>query len=136
MQTPSVPTGISLELITSEKHQKSPTLKPGDSVQSILRFELREEGSHTLVVQIAYTETQLAADGQPTSGKVRTFRKLYQFVAQQMIGVRTKAAPVPSGGARPKYVLEAQLENLGDSALSLEVCSLKSRANERRSKTD
>lgn len=122
MQTPSVPTGIALDLTSSSTDRDSGSkMELGESVQSILRFELREEGSHTLVVQVAYTETQMAGEGQPTSGRVRTFRKLYQFVAQQMISVRTKAAAVQSLGGTPRYALEAQLENLGDSVLSLEV---------------
>ncbi|OAG07598.1 uncharacterized protein CC84DRAFT_1118043 [Paraphaeosphaeria sporulosa] len=129
MQTPSVPGGTSLELFGHERSEEGEDPKgsdgdisPGASLQKILRFELKEEGNHVLAVTVTYTETALAGEGRPapTGGKVRTFRKLYQFVAQQLLSVRTKAGEVAPG----RHLLEAQLENMGEGAVSLEDVSV------------
>lgn len=120
MQTPSDPTGSPLDLtgIAEEATDTSPG--PGESLQRILRFELKEEGNHVLAVTVTYTETALG-EGKAASGRVRTFRKLYQFVAQQLLSVRTKAGEIsPKGGSR-RYLLEAQLENMGEAGVCLEV---------------
>lgn len=122
MQTPSTPSGLPLELtgsIDEEKEHWSPG--PGESLQKILRFELKEEGNHVLAVTVTYTETTLAEEGKAASGRPRTFRKLYQFVAQQLLSVRTKTGQLAGKDGLAKYVLEAQLENMGDAAVSLEV---------------
>ncbi|KAI9706297.1 MAG: hypothetical protein M1820_004872 [Bogoriella megaspora] len=102
-------------------------LPPGASVQRIVRFDLREEGNHVLAVTVTYSETLAPAEGGSGEGqtRVRTFRKLYQFVAQQLIGVRTKAGSL--GRKDGNWVLEAQLENLGDGAVSLEAVNLNSK---------
>lgn len=75
----------------------------------------------------------MGTDYQASSGRVRTFRKLYQFVAQPCLSVRTKASELPSVEVENKslgpygrtkllrYALEAQLENVGDSAVVLKV---------------
>lgn len=108
-------------------------LGTGESLQKILRFELKEEGSHTLAVTVTYTETQLggaeaqAQGNRATGGRVRTFRKLYQFTAQQLLSVRTKTGELAHHAASDgknsgRYVIEAQLENMGEGNLSLEVC--------------
>jgi hypothetical protein len=86
------------------------------SLQKIVSFDLKEEGSHVLAVTVTYTEmTQ-------TSGKVRTFRKLYQFSCKSCMVVRTKTGVLPpSGSSRGrKWALEAQLENTGEEAITLE----------------
>ena len=71
-------------------------------------------------MKVTYTETALG-EGKAASGRVRTFRKLYQFVAQQLLSVRTKAGEIsPKGGSR-RYLLEAQLENMGEAGVCLEV---------------
>ena len=121
MQTPSTPTGAPLDLASAEGEAGdgiSPG--PGESLQKILRFELKEEGNHVLAVTVTYTETALKGEGMAASGRVKTFRKLYQFVAQQLLSVRTKAGELGEG----KFLLEAQLENMGETALSFEVCGL------------
>lgn len=124
MQTPSTPSGAPLELASPEggnEAQGSPG--PGESLQRILRFELKEEGNHVLAVTVTYTETVLAEDGKAASGgRVRTFRKLYQFVAQQLLSVRTKAGELVEQDELARCLLEAQLENMGESAVALEVC--------------
>ncbi|KAL1612405.1 hypothetical protein SLS60_000631 [Paraconiothyrium brasiliense] len=126
MQTPSVPNGTSLELFGHDRNDRPLTknyaedIGPGLSLQKILRFELKEEGNHVLAVTVTYTETALAGEGRPTGGKVRTFRKLYQFVAQQLLSVRTKAGELAPG----RHLLEAQLENMGEGAVSLEDVSV------------
>jgi hypothetical protein len=93
---------------------------PGESLQRILRFELKEEGNHVLAVTVTYTETALG-EGKASGGRVRTFRKLYQFVAQQLLSVRTKAGDLSQKDGMSRYLLEAQLENMGEAAVSLEV---------------
>ncbi|KAF2272715.1 uncharacterized protein EI97DRAFT_385026 [Westerdykella ornata] len=131
MQTPSTPQGAPLELAgdegKDEGEEKSPA--PGESLQKILRFELKEEGNHVLAVTVTYTENTFVAgeDGSMTAsgGRVRQFRKLYQFVAQQLLSVRTKTGVVGSAGRETKdgdlkVLLEAQLENMGEGPLSLE----------------
>ncbi|KAH7061344.1 hypothetical protein B0J12DRAFT_565556 [Macrophomina phaseolina] len=121
MQTPSTPSGIPLELEPKDGPETvQGTVGPGQSVQKILTFDLKEEGSHTLAVTVTYTETQMAGEGKAAGGRVRTFRKLYQFVAQQLISVKTKTSELTTKGGPSKFVLEAQLENLGEGSLSLE----------------
>ncbi|KAF1976092.1 hypothetical protein BU23DRAFT_597388 [Bimuria novae-zelandiae CBS 107.79] len=121
MQTPSVPGGTPLELSSpsssSSDDKDGADISPGESLQKILRYELKEEGNHVLAVTVTYTETSLAGEsGRPTGGKVRTFRKLYQFVAQQLLSIRTKAGLV----GETSYLLEAQLENMGEGPVCLE----------------
>ncbi|KAF2142534.1 uncharacterized protein K452DRAFT_358297 [Aplosporella prunicola CBS 121167] len=121
MQTPSQPDGVPLQLSPDDQNQdRQPGLESGQSLQKIIAFELKEEGSHTLAVTVSYTETQLAGEGRAAGGRARTFRKLYQFVAQQLISVKTKTSELSGKGGLNKFVLEAQLENLGEANLSLE----------------
>jgi hypothetical protein len=122
MQTPTAPTGSPLDLTGPEgEEEEGVSPAPGESLQKILRFELKEEGNHVLAVTVTYTETALKGEGMAASGRVRTFRKLYQFVAQQLLSVRTKAGELGEGTGR--FLLEAQLENMGEGAVSFEVCS-------------
>ena len=121
MQTPS--TKIPLNLTPDVDDEKF-TIKPGESVQKIVRFDLREEGTHVLGVSLSYSETTTFTDRSASSGRVRTFRKLYQFPAQPCLGVRTKITHLPAKSGQQEqaidYALEAQLENLADGPLSLE----------------
>lgn len=121
MQTPSNPTGAPLDLMGAlDDKEEIASPAPGESLQRILRFELKEEGNHVLAVTVTYTETALG-EGKAASGRVRTFRKLYQFVAQQLLSVRTKAGELTQRSGPLKYLLEAQLENMGEAAVCLEV---------------
>lgn len=99
-------------------------LRPGQSLQRIVRFDLREEGSHVLAVSLSYSETTMSKEKSASGGRVRTFRKLYQFIAQPCLSVRTKVSDFPSTSADNKiasrYALEAQLENMADGTISLE----------------
>jgi hypothetical protein len=83
------------------------------SLQGIVDYHLKEEGNHVLAVTITYSETS------PTAGRVRTFRKLYQFVARPSLVVRTKIGALPKG-----WALEAQLENCGEDRIVLESVDL------------
>ncbi|RAH46790.1 trafficking protein particle complex subunit 13 [Aspergillus brunneoviolaceus CBS 621.78] len=124
MQTPSQVAALDLE--PAEDTSQKDGLQKGQSLQKIVRFDLKEEGNHILAVSVSYTETSIGSDAQAASGRVRTFRKLYQFVAQPCLSVRTKAselAPLevenkslgPYGKTRLlRFALEAQLENVGD----------------------
>lgn len=130
MQTPSQT--LPLELTPPDEDIPSPGLKPGESLQKIVRFDLKEEGNHILTVNVNYSETSISVrDNSAASGRVRTFRKLYQFLAQPCLGVRTKASELPPAQAgdtkQPlekarllRYALEAQLENLADGAITLQ----------------
>ncbi|KAH9876140.1 hypothetical protein J1614_004019 [Plenodomus biglobosus] len=115
MQTPTNPTGSPLDLTGPQDGSDGISLGPSESLQRILRFELKEEGNHVLAVTVTYTETALG-EGKAASGRVRTFRKLYQFVAQQLLSVRTKAGEVSQKMGLSRYLLEAQLENMGEAA--------------------
>jgi hypothetical protein len=119
MQTPSNPAGSPLHL-APEEGEETVSPGPGESLQRILRFELKEDGNHVLAVTVTYTETALG-EGKAASGRVRTFRKLYQFVAQQLLSVRTKAGELGQKNGSSRYLLEAQLENMGEAAVCLEV---------------
>jgi hypothetical protein len=133
MKIPSSPTPIHLNLgpgapadgETEDKDvEKGVDVEPGKSLQKLVSFDLKEEGSHVLAVTVTYTETT------PTSGRVRTFRKLYQFVCKGCMVVRTKtgllpASPSVEGKARGrKWALEAQLENTGEETITLEMVVL------------
>ena len=100
-------------------------LQPAESLQKLVNFHLKEEGSHVLAVSVIYSETGAS------SGKVRTFRKLYQFVAKGCLVVRTKTGKIHDadvdGQRRKRWALEAQLENVGEETIVLSVsCPSKS----------
>ncbi|VBB77288.1 Putative protein of unknown function [Podospora comata] len=105
MKTPSSPTLIPL---LPPGNDEGTDLSPGETLQKIVSFDLREEGAHTLVVQVSYYEAT------STSGRARMFRKLYQFVCKGLLVVRTKTSALGLGkqGNR-RWVLEAQVENSG-----------------------
>jgi hypothetical protein len=113
------------------KAEKARDLDPGKSLQGIVEFHLKEGGSHVLAVTVSYTETG------PTSRRVRTFRKLYQFAARECLIVRTKIGALPVAviksttlegkeetQIRKRWAMEAQLENSGDDMIVLESVSL------------
>ena len=130
MQAPSGTTTLEM----SPAGQETAKVDPGKSMQRIVRFELREEGHHTLAVNISYSETTLSKDQSASSGRVRTFRKLYQFLARPCLGVRTKVSSIPPGDSvenhsqAARYVLEAQLENFADRTIMLEAATLNPKA--------
>lgn len=79
---------------------------------------------------------QSASMAPAAGGRVRTFRKLYQFTAQPSLSVRTKTtelAPKEVDDPRRsigrmirkrkllRFALEAQVENVGDGSMLLEV---------------
>lgn len=122
MQTPS----LTLNLDLSGDERPNVDLEAGMSTQKIVKYDLKEEGNHILAVTVIYTEPPkqvlaVGGDGNEEEERplrrVRTFRKLYQFIAQQCLTVRTKTGSLPGGRA----ILEAQLENMGDGPISLEV---------------
>lgn len=137
MQTPSqsIPLALSGAGGEGEEEKQEADEGPGSALQRIIRFDLKEEGNHVLAVNVTYTET-LSASGGATSGRVRSFRKLYQFLAQPCISVRTKATElaaveVPDKTHGPygrkslvRYALEAQLENVSDASIVLEEAKL------------
>ncbi|TVY44249.1 Trafficking protein particle complex subunit, partial [Lachnellula subtilissima] len=99
-------------------------LDASKSLQKIVNFDLKEEGSHVLAVTVTYTETT------STSGRIRTFRKLYQFICKGCMVVRTKAGPLPpspSSSSLRKWALEAQLENCGEDTICLDGVVLETR---------
>ncbi|KIX97490.1 uncharacterized protein Z520_06942 [Fonsecaea multimorphosa CBS 102226] len=134
MQTPSQ--AVPLELYAADDATEN--TGPGSALQRIIRFDLKEEGNHVLAVNVTYTETA-SGDGQATGGRVRSFRKLYQFLAQPCMSVRTKTTELkaievsdkthgPYGRATMlRYVLEAQLENVSDAPILLQETKLQAK---------
>jgi hypothetical protein len=110
-------------------------LATGKSLLKVVNFDLKEEGSHVLAVTVTYSET-----GQ-TSGRIRTFRKLYQFVSKGCMVVRTKTGVLPdivSGNGekekrRKRWALEAQLENCGEETITLDTVVLETKGKGIRS---
>ncbi|KAI6248808.1 Trafficking protein particle complex subunit 13 [Erysiphe necator] len=88
-------------------------LAPGQSLQKIVQVELKEEGNHVLTVSVTYSENFA------TSGRVRNFRKLYQFVCKNCLSVRSKITAIPSKSYKT-WALEAQLENCGEENIILQ----------------
>ncbi|KAL8714970.1 MAG: hypothetical protein Q9225_006469 [Loekoesia sp. 1 TL-2023] len=117
---------IPLDLVLADQIDQT-ELGSGESLQKIIRFDLKEEGNHVLAVSLKYTET-LTDDERESRERVRTFRKLYQFVAAPCLSVRTKVSDLPQrgfgnekrSGTNPmSFALEAQLENMADSPITL-----------------
>jgi hypothetical protein len=78
MQTPSQT--LPLVLHPENEEAAHSGIAHGESLQSIVNFDLREEGSHTLIVSISYNESiQSAGTTTVSGGRIRSFRKLYQF---------------------------------------------------------
>lgn len=126
MQAPSGTTTLEVSPVDPEAAK----VNPGESMQKVVRFELREEGNHTLAVNLSYSETTVSKDQSASSGRVRTFRKLYQFVARPCLGVRTKVSNLQTADSdntqsqAARYALEAQVENLADETITLETANL------------
>ncbi|TGO28162.1 hypothetical protein BPAE_0031g00270 [Botrytis paeoniae] len=124
MKIPSTPTPILLPLsgpesspqvsTTSGEETPEAEIISQSSLQKVLHFDLKEEGSHVLAVTVTYTESS------PSSPpRTRTFRKLYQFICKGCLVVRTKIGSLPfpkstssNTSSSKKYALEAQLENI------------------------
>ncbi|GKT57076.1 DUF974 domain-containing protein [Colletotrichum tofieldiae] len=118
MKTPGANSVQKLELSPPNPSDdaKGTDLDPGDTLQRIVNFDLKEEGNHVLAVTVSYYEAT------ETSGKTRTFRKLYQFICKSSLIVRTKIGPLAPGakhGGR-RWVMEAQLENCSEDVIQLE----------------
>ncbi|KAI1813648.1 hypothetical protein GGS20DRAFT_577454 [Poronia punctata] len=99
-----------------DKPSSGTDLEPGQTLQRIVNFDLHEEGNHVLAVTVSYYEAT------ETSGRVRTFRKLYQFICKGSLIVRTKVGPLPltSRPAGRRWVMEAQLENCSEDLMQLQ----------------
>lgn len=120
MQTPS---GTNpLEATPIDEKSPNQQVEPGKSIQKIVRFDLREEGSHTLAVNVSYSETMIASGQSASSNRVRTFRKLYQFVARPCLSVRTKVSSLPMANSEggQSQTVEVQLDNLADGTIILQ----------------
>ncbi|KAL1881983.1 hypothetical protein VTK73DRAFT_3312 [Phialemonium thermophilum] len=120
----------SVEVSGDAEGSRGVDLDPGQTLQKVVNFDLKEEGHHVLAVTVSYYEATA------TSGRTRTFRKLYQFVCKSSLIVRTKPGQLPSvpgrrregsdakgqsvATERRRWVLEAQLENCGEDVMQLE----------------
>ena len=134
MQTPSQ--SVPLQLYSAHPDTDDRESEPGSSLQKIIRFDLKEEGNHVLAVNVSYTDAT-KSDGRIVASKARSFRKLYQFLAQPCLSVRTKATEldtieVPDKSLGPygraslvRFVLEAQLENVSEGTIVLESAKLR-----------
>ncbi|KAG8405368.1 hypothetical protein J3458_022028 [Metarhizium acridum] len=89
-------------------------LAAGETLQRVVSFDLKEEGNHVLAVTVSYYEAS------ETSGRTRTFRKLYQFICKASLIVRTKVGLLGDEGGRKRWVLEAQLENCSQDVMQLD----------------
>lgn len=130
LQTPSHQEGVSLQLSSDgdNEHDEGGEMAPGATLQRTLRHELKDEGPHVLAVTVIYTETLHGKEGPASGGRVRTFRKLYQFVSQQLLAVRSKVTERKRQGKEARqWILEAQLENVGEASVVLERVMLKER---------
>ncbi|KAB8606210.1 hypothetical protein FH972_025841 [Carpinus fangiana] len=134
MQTPGQTSGVPLDLesrsdYAADEPEGAKARIQNKTHQRIVRWELRDEGTHVLAVTVTYTETREAGDGTggALGGKVRTFKKLYQFAARHLLAVRTKAQrlPQPSRDGTLDMVLEAQLENVADASFVIDSVTLK-----------
>lgn len=131
MKIPSSSSPIDLVLIPETENadeaeggkERGVDLEPGQSLQKVVNFDLKEEGSHVLAVTVTYSETTA------TSGRIRTFRKLYQFVCKGCMVVRTKTGALPpsSAGKGRRWALEAQLENCGEETITLDMVVLETK---------
>ncbi|KAF4553337.1 Hypothetical protein D9617_7g030640 [Elsinoe fawcettii] len=135
LQTPGTPDGVPLEVLsrvegalvgqkegraeeeTATQGQPRRTLSKGRSQQGIIKHDLKEEGPHVLAVTVTYTEIEGEEERR------RTFRKLYQFSAQQAVGVRTKIGEL-KGRDRRGFAVEAQVENLTGNEVVLDAVRL------------
>lgn len=137
LQSSSSPDGQALELEgVDEKEEvdggdedggKESEFAPGATMQRTLKHELRDEGPHVLAVTVTYTEH--SSDDGATGPKQRTFRKLYQFVSQQLVAIRSKITERKKRGPHDtrEWILEAQLENVGEASVVVEQVSLNER---------
>lgn len=125
MQAPSGP--VLLDLTPTDDETTKNRMEQGESLQKIVRFHLQEVGNYVLAVSLSYSETTLSEGRSASSGRVRTFRKLYRFVAQPCLSVRTKVSDFPSTKVDgreqvhniTRFALEAQLENMAEGSLTL-----------------
>lgn len=133
LQTPTQQDGFALQL---EHTSDAPAagaedaghdLEPGGTLQKTLRHELKDEGPHVLAVTVSYTETLRNSAGGASGGRARTFRKLYQFVSQQLLAVRSKVTERKrrERTGPPQWILEAQLENVGEVSVVIDKVWLK-----------
>ncbi|KAH7177817.1 hypothetical protein DER46DRAFT_589650 [Fusarium sp. MPI-SDFR-AT-0072] len=115
MKTPGMGAVQRLELGPSNG-QPEVDLESGGTLQKVVSFDLKEEGNHVLAVTVSYYEAT------ETSGRTRTFRKLYQFICKASLIVRTKVGPLNSNNTQEhgRWVLEAQLENCSEDVVQLE----------------
>lgn len=122
MKTPGAAAAQRLDL-TPPQPAAAVDLDPGNTLQRVMAFDLKEEGNHVLSVTVSYYEAS------ETSGRTRTFRKLYQFICKTSLIVRTKVSPLGGADAEDRrrqkglpaaWALEAQLENCGEDAVQLE----------------
>lgn len=115
MKTPGMGAVQRLEL-GPPNGQSEADLESGDTLQKVVSFDLKEEGNHVLAVTVSYYEAT------ETSGRTRTFRKLYQFICKASLIVRTKVGLLKADDTQGngRWVLEAQLENCSEDVVQLE----------------
>lgn len=70
---------------------------------------------------MSYSETTISKDQSASSGRVRTFRKLYQFVCRPCLNVRTKVSNLPESGhsRTERFAVEIQLDNMADGIITI-----------------
>lgn len=116
MKTPGLGAAHELDLVPEGDDAGAGTdVEAGGTLQRVVSFDLKDEGNHVLAVTVSYYEAS------ETSGRTRTFRKLYQFICKASLIVRTKVGVLGADGeGRRRWVLEAQLENCSEDIVQLD----------------
>ncbi|KAG6068988.1 hypothetical protein E4U32_006038 [Claviceps aff. humidiphila group G2b] len=122
MKTPSL-VGAARKLSLGCPPTEGVDLAPGETLQRLVNFDLKEEGNHVLSVTVSYYEAT------ETSGRTRTFRKLYQFMCKASLIVRTKVGVL--GGV----VVAAEGEREGEREEGASQRRSSSSGNRRRRRT-
>ncbi|KAG5920088.1 hypothetical protein E4U61_000256 [Claviceps capensis] len=125
MKTPSL-VGAAHKLSLGCPPTEGVDLAPGETLQRLVNFDLKEEGNHVLSVTVSYYEAT------ETSGRTRTFRKLYQFMCKASLIVRTKVG-VLGGVVAAEGEGEEEEEGTSKRSSSSSSSSSSSRRRRRRS---
>lgn len=124
MKTPSL-VGAARKLSLGCPPTEGVDLAPGETLQRLVNFDLKEEGNHVLSVTVSYYEAT------ETSGRTRTFRKLYQFMCKASLIVRTKVGVL--GGVVVAAEGEGEGEGVREGASRRRSSSSDNRRRRRRS---
>lgn len=107
-----------IAIIHPSQPDSTALLGPRENKQYIVEFETHEPGIHVISAVVTYSPKPANNDDdnqQPPPPPV-SFTKNYRFTAEQGLYVRTKISPIGPDSC----ALEAQIENITDSTMTLE----------------